>query len=233
MSLQEFTLDQNTGLVPLAHEDNCVAQVKEIERQAHAEKCSIEEDAGGLEGAARGNPEADLLIDIGLEVIGVKGAATAAQLIGGRLEDTFESRNSARSTIEDEVKKAGRSAGTYTPSIGEDLIARANIATCSLDMDPKHVNTEKWGGTDTKMPGVSQARALNVCKEFTNKQVLDSVYAVERQHSAMLGRVNQMVPGLGMGSGPAINPKQLLSYAEDASDMEDWQRRLAEQVGTA
>ena len=45
------------------------------------------------------------------------------------MADTMETRGQARSTIEDEVKKAGRSPGTYQPSISEDLIARATIAS--------------------------------------------------------------------------------------------------------
>lgn len=231
MSVQEFKLDQNNAYIAPVTASDSVAQVAEAKRMALAESSTHKQT--NSEGPAAGNPEADLILDIGLEALGVKSAATAAQMIGGRMADTMETRNSARSTIEEEVQKASRAPGSYQPSFAEDLLARANIATSSLDLDPKHVNTDKWGGTDTKMNAVALTRSLTVSKDLANEKVLESVYAVERQHSAMLGHVNQMVPGLGLGSGPSINPAQLLNHAEKIAEMEDWQRRMAEAAGGA
>lgn len=231
MTVEEFKLEQNTGYIAPVTADSSAAQVEEAKRMALAKQTTTKEDIAGLDGTrAPGNAEADLILDIGLEALGVKSAATAAQLVGGRMADTMETRNAARSTIEEEVQKASRAPGSYQPSFAEDLLARANIVTSSLDLDPKHVNTDMWEGKETKMPAVSMARSLTISQDIANRQALDNVYAVERQHSAMLGHVNQMVPGLGLGSGPSINPRQLLADAERMSDMEDWQRRLAEQA---
>ena len=230
MAQEEFTVERNTGYIAPVGADSSAAQVEDAKRKALAEQVKIKSEADGGNTASKGLGEGELILDIGLEALGVKSAATAAQFVTGRMADTAHMRGNAR-TIEDDVQKASRAPGTYEPSFAEDLLARANIATSSLFMDPKHVNTDVWGGTDTKMNSVKMAKSLTFDRDIANRQVLDSVYAAEKHHSATLGHIRQMVPGMDLGSGPSINPSQLLGQAEKISEMEDWKRRMAESGG--
>lgn len=232
MAHEEFTVEKNNGFIAPVTADSSVAQVEETKRKALAEQVSIKSDSeGAASGPAQGNAEASLLLDVGLEALGIKTAATAVQIVSGRVADTMEIRANNAATMEQDIGKAARKPGTYEASPAEDLLSRANIATSSLDLDAKHVNTDMWGGTDTKMNSVQLARSLTFDRDIANRQALDSVYAAEKQHSATLGHVKQMAPGMDMGSGPSINPSQLLSHAEKHVEMEDWQRRMAEQAG--
>lgn len=225
MAQEEFTVERNTGYIAPVGADSSAAQVEEAKRKALAEQVKIKSEGAASGAPTTGKAEADLLIDVGLEALGLKSAATAVQIVGGRMADTMETRNGAQSTIEAEVQKAARAPGTYEPSFSEDLLARANIATDSLHMPKDHVNTDIWGGTDTKMASVKMAKSLTFDRDIANRQVLDSVYAAEKHHSATLGHIRQMVPGMDLGSGPSINPSQLLGEAED------WKRRMAESGG--
>jgi hypothetical protein len=233
MSQEEFTVEKNTGFIAPVSADSSLAQVEDTKRKALAEQVKIKSQSEEANGPtlAGGHAEADLLLDIGLEALGLKSAATAAQIVSGRMADTAGTRNEAQSSIQNEVQKMSRAPGMYEPSIGEDLLARANIATDSLHMPKDHVNTEIWGGTDTKMSSVKMAKSLTFDRDIANRQVLDSVYAAEKNYSATLGHVRQMAPGMDLGSGPSINQSQLLGQAEKVSEMEDWQRRMAEQAG--
>ncbi len=235
MQSREFTVEQNTGHIAPVTERDHMAHVEETKRKALAEQTTIEEKSAGADqknGANNGNAEGNLLIDIGLEALGVKSAASAVQLLDDRMADKAASRPQTGNSIIDAVAETVTGALSGKAHIdGEDIMARANIAASSLALDPKHVNTDVWGGTDTKMGGVAMAKSLTFGKEIANEMVLQSVYVAEQKHSAMIGRANMMVPGLGMASGPSINPQQLLNDAERISELEDWQKRMQEAAG--
>lgn len=212
---EAFTVEQNTAYIAPVTAEDSVAQVEDAKKRALAEKIDIER-SGDTGSGADGHAESNVLLDLGLEALGLKTAASLVQFVDERLTDSSGS--------------GATRTGETKQGLGEDLLARANIATSSLDLDPKHVNTDKWGGTDTKMQSVSMAKSLTISKSLANEHALQSVYTAERQHSAMLGHANQMAPGMGLGSGPSINPQQLLKDAERVSEMEDWQKRMAGQV---
>ena len=66
------------------------------------------------------------------------------------------------------------------------------------------------------------AKKMTFGQELSNEQALQSVHIARQQHSATMGMVNQMSPGLGLGSGPSIRPQDLLKEARDDADMNRW-----------
>ncbi len=113
-------------------------------------------------------------------------------------------------------------AGVRTkPTDGEDLMARASITTMSLKDQHKEA-VGSWDVKESKMASVQLAKKLTFGQELSNEHALQSVLAARQQHTATLGMVNQMSPGLSLASGPSIRPQDLLKMAEEEASLNRW-----------
>ncbi len=231
MRSDEKKLDQNTGYIAPVSADSSIAHVEDTKRKALAEKTLMEEDAAASRTHNNGQAEGNLFIDLGLEALGVKSAAALVQFADERMSDRagMNAANNSDSlggligsvakTIDEEITgSTSRQPGKY-----EGLFERAQIAASSLDLDPKHVNTDVWSGTNTKLNSVLQTRDMSFRKTIEH-DLLPQIRGVEMQHQAMLGHARSLAPGLSM-SGPSINPAQLLGEAERMAEKEDWVKR--------
>lgn len=223
MAKQEFVADQNAIYVPQATADMSSAQVDDIEHRAKAQAVQIEEKFAKVDSAEKGaadNAEAKLFGDILMEGAGIKLASTVIDFLDTRLSDKTNDLNSSSPsseprTIEDEIKATNGSF--LEPKKQEGLFSRANIAASSLNDQNKDA-LKTWD-----VPEKQDFSSVKLAKEITyemsnaNDLALQSTQAVRQQHSATMYKINQISPGMGMGSGPSIRPQDLLREAEQVA----------------
>ncbi len=100
---------------------------------------------------------------------------------------------------------------SYGATIGE----RSALATMSLEGQGKDA-IKTWGIEEksAKLGSVKYAKELTFHHDIANQAALDSVRAVQKEHSMMQHKAMQMAPGLSMANGPTFNPAKVLREAE-------------------
>lgn len=140
------------------------------------------------------------------------------------------------------VYKADAEAHVYSPKSisqqsaakGPGLVERAGLTSASLHGEKGTGNLKTWSQApfeNTKLGGlgkhvkalevennISLGQKKTVERDIASKHTVDRVQAIRQEHSAMIYKASQMVPGLGLGQGPNINPAKLLKEARDYNE---------------
>lgn len=124
MAYEEYTVEKNTGYVPLAQKDTPEGVLQDIERRALAEVTSAEKTSNKGEQAQKAaagatGTEGKVYADMAMEAAGFKSVSTLVSAVGARLNDTSsiqgvtENTATASRHIDDDIKSAGRAPGSY------------------------------------------------------------------------------------------------------------------------
>ncbi len=175
MSLQEYTVNKDTGHVPEAHVDMGRGQVDEIERQAKATVTTAKEEGGRvtqaesqIAGAAHGSSESKLYGDIAAEASGLKVISTVADFLGDTLgRDPAKNLGGmapATARSADDFFGISKSPGVYrapaTPSVfgaGNDTGAASNVTPLRRSSDSSAGLLERSSISSTSLRGQDEA----------------------------------------------------------------------------
>lgn len=213
------------------------AQVADVREQSARVEEAEKKSAGNS-----GSVEGQVYGDLALEATGLKLASTVIEFIDARLSDKTESAsfspNEKPRTIEEDIHTARRAPGVYrTPvkeksyddgnedkkskpfsvSSKEGILSRSNIAASSLKDQEKDA-LKTWDVPEKQsFAGVKMAKEMTVDLRNANEKSLESAIVARQQHSAVMNKINQIAPSMGLGSGPSIRPQDLLREAEQVA----------------
>jgi hypothetical protein len=238
--IKEFTVETNTANVEQATGDMSGAQIDDIERRAKAQVADVTEKSAKTDDAEKrgAGSEAQVYGDLAMEALapGAKILTSVAEFLDTRMSEKGHDAEATASgkprTIDefvDDAKKApgayrapadakvynGLSPGRVSTKIEDksEIVDRAGITAKSLNEQGKE-SLATWDVPDQKMASVKLARQMTVDMRYSNEKALDSVHVARQQHAATQYKINQIAPGMGLGSGPTIRPQDLLREAE-------------------
>ncbi len=178
MTLQEYTVNKDTGHVPEAHVDMGRGQVDEIERQAKATVTTAKEEGGRatqaesqIAGAANSSSESKLYGDVAAEASGLKVISTVADFLGDTLgRDPAKNLGgmapaSARSA--DDFFGISKAPGVYrapvTPSVfgSSDAGEKSNVTPLRRSGDSSAGLLERSSISSTSLRGQEESGATS------------------------------------------------------------------------
>jgi len=188
---------------------------------------------GNGKAAPAKNADADLYLGLIAGASGIEEITSVMGFIGERRTAGTNNTTPARRTIDDDIgQSVSRKPGLYADpkgwdtaadtktKTGQNLCERANIAQMSLrDQGPRAI--QSWGIPPVQMGGVAQAKSLVFDRQMVSEQTIGLIQLERERTVAMQADLGRMVPGLGMGAGPAMRPSDMAKIAKEQAERDD------------